>query len=152
MSSARSRRVAREWKHVESVEEIFPEASVAQILLEVAVGGGDHSDVHVDGSGAAQSFQLAFLQHAQQLGLPLRATTRQSHPGEGEPSATSKRPACRVKAPVNAPFSRPNSSLFHQRGRERGAIDLDHQVPPARAEPMDGLGDDFLAGAGLAVA
>ena len=28
-----------------------------------------------------------------------------------EPSATSKRPIWRISAPVNAPFSRPNSSL-----------------------------------------
>ena len=55
--------------HIQPVVEILPEAAVAQILGQVAVGGGDDSDVYADGFGAAQSLQLAFLQDAQQLGL-----------------------------------------------------------------------------------
>ncbi len=37
-----------------------------------------------------------------------------------------------------------------QRRGKRGTVDLDHDVVPTRAEPMDGLGDEFFSGVGFA--
>ena len=67
-----------------------------------------------------------------------------------EPSATSKRPTWRVRAPVKAPFSWPNSSLSTSPDGSAAQLTLTISVVPARAQPVDGLGDELLAGAGLA--
>ena len=55
--------------HVEPVVEVLAEAPGLDLGFEVAVGGGDDAHVDLDGAGAADALQLAFLQHAQQLGL-----------------------------------------------------------------------------------
>jgi hypothetical protein len=41
-------------------------------LLEVPIGSGDHSDVHLEGLRASDAFELAFLQYAQQFGLQVQ--------------------------------------------------------------------------------
>ena len=48
------------------------------------------------------------------------------------PSASSNRPSRRAIAPVNAPFSWPNSSDSSIAGRQRGAVDA-HERPRSRA-------------------
>ena len=132
-------------KHVEPVVEIFPEAPVAQILGQVTVGGRDDSDVHVDGFGAAQSLELAFLQDAQQLGLHFErqlANLIQEDRGTVRDLETSDLSRQR---PGERALLAAEEFAFHQGRGERGAVDFDHQVPLARAEAMDGLGDEFLA-------
>ena len=59
----------RDRKDVEAIVQIAPERSVLDHVLEIAVRGGH--DPHVDALGprAAEAFELALLQHAQQLGL-----------------------------------------------------------------------------------
>ena len=66
------------------------------------------------------------------------------------PLASSKRPACAVCAPVNAPRSCPNSSLSMSVGGQRAAVDDDEGPVPARAALVDRPGDELLARAGLA--
>ena len=57
--------------HVEAVVEILAEPAGLDLLLEVAVGGGDEAHVDVDGLDAADALELALLQRAQQLHLHL---------------------------------------------------------------------------------
>ena len=64
--------------------------------------------------------------------------------------ASSKRPICRARAPVKAPFSRPNSSLSTSVVGNRGAVDPHHRPPAARAQVVDPRREQLLAGAGLA--
>src|SRR5215831_4834012 len=56
-------------EYVQSVVEVFAEIAGRYRLPEIAVRGGH--DPHVDLSGArrADSFEFAFLEHTQQLGL-----------------------------------------------------------------------------------
>ena len=66
------------------------------------------------------------------------------------PSASAKRPTRRSSAPVNAPFSWPNSSLSIEPRRQRGAVQLDQRtVAPARGV-VDRARDQLLAGSRLA--
>src|ERR1035437_4788951 len=55
--------------NVESKEEVFAEFLSLDALLEAAVGGGNDAHVHLDGTAAPDPFELAFLEHPQQLGL-----------------------------------------------------------------------------------
>jgi hypothetical protein len=80
-------------------------------ILEVLVRGGDHAHIDLDRRLAADAIELALGQHAQQARLQRRVdmspiSSRNSVP----PSACSKRPRRSESAPVNEPFSWPNSS------------------------------------------
>ena len=66
------------------------------------------------------------------------------------PSASSKRPRRRAKAPVNAPFSCPKSSEQEQRLDQRRAVDGDERARGAVARAVESLGDELLARAALA--
>ena len=57
----------------------------------------------------------------------------------------------RSAAPVNAPFSCPNSSDSSSDLGQRGAVDRDEWLAPPRREIVNCLGDQLLAGAGLAL-
>jgi hypothetical protein len=55
--------------HVQAVVQILSELSLAHEAGEIAMGGGDHADVHLDGLVAAESLELLLLQDPQQLDL-----------------------------------------------------------------------------------
>jgi hypothetical protein len=97
-------------KHVEPIKQILPELAFLHGLRERPIGGGDHAPIDPDPLGAAQTLRLALLKHALQFRLQLEGSSPTSSRKIVEPSAISKRPACRASAPVKAPFSRPNSS------------------------------------------
>ena len=54
------------------MEEILAEAPGGDVGAQFAVGGGDHPDVDPQAPVAADPFDLAFLEHAQELGLHVR--------------------------------------------------------------------------------
>ncbi|NJO56198.1 MAG: ParB/RepB/Spo0J family partition protein [Rhodospirillales bacterium] len=54
---------------VDPVVEVGAEIPLGDGIFQIAVGGADDADVDLDCSGAADAFELAFLQHPQQLRL-----------------------------------------------------------------------------------
>src|SRR5512147_2388262 len=56
-------------EHVEPVVEVGPEAIVADLDLEIAIGGGDQTDVGGLDLNAADPLEFAFLEHPEQLHL-----------------------------------------------------------------------------------
>ena len=66
------------------------------------------------------------------------------------PSASSKRPRRSLSAPVNAPFSWPNSSDSSRFSRQRRAVHREHRPLAPLGRGVDRPGDDFLARAALA--
>ena len=79
-------------------------------------------------------------------GLSSPTSSRKNVP----PSASSSRPRLRSVAPVNAPFSWPNSSLSSRVSRQRRAVDRHERLGRARALRVDRARGDLLAGAALA--
>ena len=67
------------------------------------------------------------------------------------PSATSNKPGLVATAPVKAPFSWPNSSLSSNDLGQRGTVDRDDRLVGPGAGAVQGLGDQFLAGAAFAL-
>jgi hypothetical protein len=115
------------------------------------VGGGDDAHVDLDRAVAAHALEFALLQHAQQLDLDRRAGCRRSRRENSVPPwASSKRPLRSAIAPVNAPFSWPNSSLSMIVLRQGGAVHLDERLVRAVAVVVNRMGHELLAGAGLA--
>ena len=74
MSSGRSRSGGT-WIGITAQPEvqILAEVPLLDLLLEVLVGRGDDADVHLDRPRRSEPLDLAFLQHAQHLGLRLGA-------------------------------------------------------------------------------
>ena len=66
------------------------------------------------------------------------------------PDASTNLPMCRSVAPVNAPFSWPNSIDFDEIVGDRAAVDRDEGLRAPLAGAVDGARDQFLADAGLA--
>ena len=59
--------------HAEAEVEILAERALLDLLLEVLVGRGDDADVDLDRPRRSEALDFALLQHAQDLGLRLRA-------------------------------------------------------------------------------
>ena len=90
------------------------------------------------------------LQHAQQLGLHVERQLADLVEEERRAVRDLEAPDLARQGPGEGALLPAEQLALHEPGRQRGAVDLDHHVAPARAEPVDGLGDEFLAGAGLA--
>src|SRR5262245_23105962 len=58
-----------DWNHIEAVIKIFAECSACHHPLEICTGRGDNPHIDSDGSAATGSFELPFLQNAEQLHL-----------------------------------------------------------------------------------
>ena len=114
------------------------------------MGGRDHAHVDLDRPGAPQPLELARLQHAQQLGLHLERQLADLVEKERRAVRDLEAPDLARQGPGVGALLPAEQLALHEPGRQRGAVDLDHQAAPARAEPVDGLGDELLAGAGLA--
>ena len=56
-------------KHIQAIIQISPEPSLRDIVGKIAVGGGDHADVHFQRFAAPYPLELLVLQDAQQFGL-----------------------------------------------------------------------------------
>ena len=54
---------------VQAVVQVFAEVTLAQLALDVAVGGRDHANIHAFGAIHTEGPDLAVLQDAQELGL-----------------------------------------------------------------------------------
>ena len=90
------------------------------------------------------------LQHAQQLGLKLERQLadlveeqRRAVRDLEAPDLARHGPGVRALLPAE-------QLALHQPGGQRGAVHLDQQAAAAGAVPVDGLGDQLLADAGLA--
>ena len=121
------------------------------LLLEVAVGGGDHAHVDADVGQAADALERLLLEDAQQLGLQRQRSSRRSRRGTRcRRRPVSNRPRFCCRASVNAPRSWPKSSLSSSCSGSADAVDVDERPGRPRAVVVDGLGREVLAGAGLA--
>lgn len=59
-------------EHRQPVIQIRAKTPGADLLFEIAVGGGDHARIRGAAVGFADTLKLAVFQHAQQLGLQIQ--------------------------------------------------------------------------------
>ncbi len=116
-------------------------------VRQVAVRGGDHTDVHAERPRAAEALELVLLQHAEDLGLRVRAHVADF--------VQEQRAAVRLFEPADpllvgareGPLLVPEELRLEQVLLQRRAVHL-HEVPrcPKRVV-VRGAGDQLLAGA-----
>ncbi len=136
---------------VEPIEEIGAETAGGDFMGEIAMGGGDEANVNGDRHVAADALNGFFLQHAQEHDLDLARQLRDLVEKEGAlVGQFEAADAAARRAGEGAGFMA-EQLAGDEIGGEGGAVDGDHEPIAARADLMDGAGDEFLAGAGFAV-
>ena len=111
MSSGRSRSGGTCSAHDREPEvEVRAEGAAVDLLAQVAVGGGDDAHVDLRGCVGADAAHLARLEHAQQLRLQRQRQLADLVEEQRAAVGLLERAGARRSAPVNAPFSWPNSS------------------------------------------
>ena len=132
-------------ERIDTVVQVFAEATIADELLEWAVGRGNEPEVHRDRFVPAQPFESSLLEHAQQLGLgdegqvPDLVEEQRSVARQLEPSWLPV-----VRAGEGALFVAEDLGL-EERVRQRGAVDRLQLRLRAPAQLVDHACDDFLA-------
>src|SRR5258706_5442245 len=61
-----------ERKNIESIIQVISESTLSHHLGQVAIRGGDETNVHANRPRAPQSLEFLLLEHAQQLWLQLQ--------------------------------------------------------------------------------
>ncbi len=123
IATAFAQRGKMDWKDVQAKVEVFAECAGGHHFRQVAVGGGDDSDIDLASSGAAQRFELAFLQHAEEFGLEFQRQLADfveedgAAVGKREPAFTPGHGAGE-RAPLVA-----EEFAFNEVGRDGGAFD-----------------------------
>ena len=135
---------------VEAVVEILAQLAVLHGVRGIDVGRGNDADVDGLLLPSAKAAELPLLQHAQQLDLRgrrhLRNFVEKERPAVRELEASF---ASIGRAGERALLVAENLAL-EQRLGNRGAVDRHKRHLRARAELVDGLGHQLLAGARLA--
>ena len=135
---------------VEPIEQILAEQPLAHHQPQIAMAGGNDTDVGADRVVTADRHELALLQDAQQPGLRLERHVADLIEEQGaalgllEPAH-----AARVGAGERALLV-PEQLALDQFARDRRHVDGDERPALALAEIVQRLGDQLLAGAGLA--
>ena len=135
---------------VEAEEEVFAEPALGDHFCQVAVGGGEEADIGGDGLVAADALEDAFAEDAEDFDL-----------GGGVDFADlveEERAASGLLEAADAALARAGEGAllvaeefaFEKLRREGGAVHGDEGSACARAEAVDGVGGEFLAGAALA--
>ena len=125
--------------------------TVRHLLREVRIGGGHQANIHLDGARAAQPLEFVLLQNPQELGLQLERNianlVKKQRAAMGQLEAAD---ALRDGAGERALFVT-EQLAFQKPRRDGGAVHLYQGALAARAEMMNGAGDQFFSRAGFAL-
>jgi hypothetical protein len=135
---------------VETVEQILAETPAPHLAHEIAVGGADGSDVHLEVVAAAHSRELTVLQHVEQLGLQRGmelADLVQEHRAAVGQLETAR---LALVSSREGPALVTEQLALEQLPRHGGAVHLDERGTPTRRVGVDRAGDQLLAHTGLA--
>ncbi|MCY1175070.1 hypothetical protein D9M73_152920 [compost metagenome] len=139
-------------QHVEAVVEVAAEFAAGTQLGEVLLGRADHPHVEMHLLLAADPAEAAILQEAQQLALQARAHLADAVEEQGAAGGEFQQAelAFRARAFEGAGTVSEQLGLGHG-FRQAGAVQRHERRLPARAGHVAGAGEQFLAGAGLAL-
>jgi hypothetical protein len=146
---ALTQRGERNGKDMQALPEVFPEGSLPHFRLQVPVGGGNDADIHLQGAGALQAFELPILDQPQQLGLEGRGQLPdfvQEHD-----TAVGQFEAAQLfgQGAGEGPLFMAEKLALDEGGAERGLVHFYQGPVSPWAGAVDGPGDELLAGAGL---
>ncbi|KPH64466.1 hypothetical protein ADT71_11335 [Novosphingobium sp. ST904] len=140
-----------EREDVEAVIEVRAKAAFGHFGRQVAVGAGDHANVHLDRACRADRHHFLFLQGAQQLGLEGKRQFGDLVQQQGAAVRGAHEALARLGgAGEGALLVAEQHGLQHGFGHG-GAVHRDERAAAARAAVVDEAAEHFLAGAGRPV-
>lgn len=133
-------------KGIQPIEEIFPEGTGRDQLLQIPIAGGDKAHIHMDDFVAADPHHFLFLDDTQQLYLQTGAHPLDLVQQQGAVVGKFKQTqlAAFFGAGKGALFLSEELALQKCIG-DGGAVDGQKRSVPAEREVVDGLGEELLA-------
>ena len=107
---------------MQAVVQIFAEASFFHQLAQIHVGGGDDAHIHFDHFHPAEAHELAFLHHAQQLGLRLEGNVADFVEEDAPFVGQVEEAFLRVHRPGECAFYVPEQRGFEKIGRQVAGV------------------------------
>ena len=147
---ALAQRRQSEREDVQPVVEIFAQLALLHRRRRIDVGGGDHAHVDRLLGAPAQPPETAFLEDAEQLHLRRRRHLADLVEEQGAAIRQLETPLPPIRRAGEGALLVTEDFALEQRLGNRGAVDRDERKAGARAQLMDGLRDELLAGARFA--
>src|SRR5262249_20293900 len=137
-------------KHAQTVIEVVAELTVRDHPRQVPVRRRHQPHVHADGVRATQALELLLLQSAEKLGLQFQGDVadliEEQRPLVGQLEAAD----LLHDGAGKGAFLVAKQLALQQPGGDGGTVELDEGPLPARAQVVEGAGNQFLAGASFA--
>ncbi len=136
---------------VEAVEQVLAEAPLADQFLQVLVGGGDDAHIDLGGGDPADPVEGPVGQDPQQPGLKLGGHVADLVEEQGAAVGLLEASLASRLGPGEGPALVAEQLGLQQVAGDGGHIQRNEGLVRPRAVSVQGAGDQFLAGAGLAV-
>ena len=137
--------------HGKPVVQILAELLVGDGLAQIVIGGRDHAHVHLARASANPPAALPDSAARAAAWPAWRAACRRFRPGTAcRRGRVRTEPALSLVAPVNEPLHVAEQFAFKQRLHHGGAVQHHVAAAASRAQPVQRLRHQILAGAGLA--
>ena len=136
--------------HVEPIVQILAETARIDLVLQILVRRRHDARVHLARLAGADALELLLLQDAQHLDLEFRTHARDFVEEDGAAVGRLETAGLVLDGAGERPLDVAEQLAFQQALGQGAAVDADVGAVGAAAEAMDGAGDEFLAGAGLA--
>ena len=137
-------------KHIQSIEQVFAKRPAFHHLGKVPVRGSDDPDIDGDRVISSHTFDLLLLQDSQELGLQVKGDIPYLIEKNGPALRVLELPDPLLLRTGEGSLLMAKQFAFQERFGECRTCDDDKRFVPARAIVMNGLGEQFLARAGLA--
>src|SRR5689334_15134126 len=149
LSSLAERR-QRDADDVEPIEQVLAERTLGHRALEIAIGGGDHTDVDGERLRRADGSYLHLLEHSQQLHLK-RWRQLRDLVQENRALIRAAEQTERIGHSAGEGAAHMSEELgLQQILRNRAAVHRDERALRARRQTVNGCGHQLFAGSALA--
>jgi len=138
-----------ELDHRKAIEKIFAELLGGDHGAEIAMRRGDHADVDLTGLQRTEALDLLILQGAEQFALRRQGHVANFVEKEGAVVGVLKQADLILGRPGKGTFDVAEQLAFKQRFDEGRTVQRNERTLGARAEVMQGFGDQLLTGSGL---
>jgi hypothetical protein len=136
--------------NVEAVVKVLAEVAGLDLVFKVAVGGSNDAHVYLLGAGPTDPLELPLLEHAQEPGLEGQADLADLVEEEGTAVGLLETPLALGYGAGEGALLVTEKLRLQQVVWKGGAVQPDEGTARARGVVVDGVGDQLLAGAGLA--
>src|SRR5438105_3267417 len=136
-------------KYVDPIIQIGPESALLNHGGQIAMCGSDQSNIDANRAAASKSFELAFLNHPQQLGLELQRNVADFIQQKSSLVRQLKPPDSLRQRTGERAFLMSEKLTLEQSRRNCSAVDLYKFPVASRAALMNRVSENFFAGTSL---